>query len=78
VAAAFETWYARWRNEGFAPVREAWLRRAEGLGGPLTARLPAATCKGTFRALDQDGALILEEADGALRRIAAGEVFLGA
>ncbi|MGE0746502.1 MAG: biotin--[acetyl-CoA-carboxylase] ligase [Rhodospirillales bacterium] len=78
VAAGFAAWYARWRSEGFAPVREAWLGRAAGLGGPVTARLPAATCRGTFRALDQDGALILEEADGALRRIAAGDVSLGA
>lgn len=78
VAAGFASWYARWRREGFAPVREAWLARAAGLGGPVTARLPTATCRGTFRALDQDGALILEETDGALRRIAAGDVFLGA
>jgi len=78
VAAGFAAWYARWCREGFAPVREAWLARAAGLGGPVTARLPAATCRGTFRALDQDGALILEQADGALRRIAAGDVYLGA
>ena len=63
-----------WRKQGFAPIRAAWLERAAGLGQPVTARLAKQTLQGTFADLDQDGALILETADGR-QRITAGDVF---
>src|SRR5436309_1925903 len=64
----------RWRNEGFAPVRAAWLRRASGIGEAIRVRLERLTIDGRFLDLDYDGALVLEGKDGP-RRIAAGEVF---
>ena len=69
-------WLERWRGEGFAPVREAWLDRAEGLGGPLEVRLSGETLRGTFAGIDDSGTLALVQADGSLRKVAAGEVFL--
>ncbi len=30
--ARFDIWARIWREEGFAPIREAWLARAAGLG----------------------------------------------
>ena len=71
-----DCWLGRWRCEGFAPVREAWLARAEGLGGPVEVRLPSETLTGTFAELDVDGALILVTADGGRVKVAAGEVFV--
>lgn len=73
----FEIWRAQLEARGFASLRSAWLGRARGLGGPLTARLPGATLSGIFRDLDEDGALVLEEASGARRRITAAEVYFG-
>ena len=70
----FLTWYNRWRDEGFAPVRSHWLRRARGLDEEITVRLPGETVTGVFTGLDDDGTLILEGPDGD-RRIAAGDVF---
>ena len=70
----FENWATRWREEGFAPVRAAWLARAEGLGAAIRVRLDRTTHIGRFLDLDADGALVLESAEGR-RRIAAGEVF---
>ncbi|MDP6263557.1 MAG: biotin/lipoate--protein ligase family protein, partial [Rhodospirillales bacterium] len=65
---------ATWRNLGFAPIRGAWLRRAESLGGQLKVRLERETLHGIFKGLDADGALILNQ-DGRERRITAGDVF---
>jgi len=63
-----------WRNEGFAPIREAWLAKAMGLGEPIQVRLERDTLDGRFLDLDGDGALMLGT-PGGNRRIAAGEIF---
>jgi BirA family biotin operon repressor/biotin-[acetyl-CoA-carboxylase] ligase len=61
-------------QQGFAPIRAAWLARAAGLGGELCARLGTRELIGRFEGLDDDGRLLLR-ANGALETIAAGEVF---
>jgi BirA family biotin operon repressor/biotin-[acetyl-CoA-carboxylase] ligase len=73
-AADFARWVERWREDGFAPLRAAWLRRASGIGEAIRVRLERLTLDGRFLDLDDDGALVLEGSDGR-RRIAAGEVF---
>jgi BirA family transcriptional regulator, biotin operon repressor / biotin---[acetyl-CoA-carboxylase] ligase len=70
----FDPWLARWREEGFAPLREAWLARASGIGEDIRVRLERMTLTGRFVDLDEDGALLLDGAEGP-RRIAAGDVF---
>lgn len=70
----FATWLAAWRHGGFAPVRDAWLARAMGLGEPVQVRLEHDTLDGCFLDLDADGALLLGQAEGS-RRIAAGDIF---
>jgi BirA family transcriptional regulator, biotin operon repressor / biotin---[acetyl-CoA-carboxylase] ligase len=77
LADGFARWLARWRGEGFAPVRQRWLARAHPPGTALTVRLPdGAAEQGLFDGLDADGALILRLAEGARRVIHAGDVFL--
>jgi BirA family transcriptional regulator, biotin operon repressor / biotin---[acetyl-CoA-carboxylase] ligase len=66
---------ALWREQGFDPIREAWLSRAKGLGEPIIARLPQETLEGQFKGLARDGALELELPDGTIRQITAGDVF---
>ncbi len=68
-------WYERWSREGFAPVRDAWLKRAQGIGKPVIVRLQDSEMHGRFVALDDSGALVLETADGGARLITAGDVF---
>jgi len=65
-----------WLDGGFAPVREAWLRHAQGIGEEIEVRLPRETLKGVFQDLDPAGTLVLRLADGSTRRIAAGDVYL--
>jgi len=67
-------WVQRWREEGFAPIRAAWRARAISVGEVIRVRLEAATLHGRFLDIDQQGALLLENA-GELRRIRAGEIF---
>lgn len=69
-------WYEVWRAGGFAPIRQAWLARARGLGQPIVVRLSDRTLHGVFADLDSDGVLLLDPQDGGARmRIAAGDVF---
>ncbi|NNG04413.1 MAG: biotin--[acetyl-CoA-carboxylase] ligase [Inquilinus sp.] len=70
-------WLARWRRDGFPPVRGAWLDRAVGLGEAMTVRLDRETVPGRFVGLDEHGALRLGLAEGGERRITAGDVFMG-
>jgi len=69
-------WVNVWLDDGFEPVRQAWLRHAQGLKQEIEVRLPKETLKGNLTDLDETGALILTLADGSRRKIAAGEVFL--
>jgi len=74
VAERFLLWHERWRAAGFASLREAWLARAEGLGGEIRVRLQTGELLGRFAGLDEEGVLLLDDATGR-RRIAAGDIF---
>lgn len=71
--ARFDAWRRRWRMEGFAPVRLAWLALCAHMGARMTVRLPLETVSGAFRDLDADGALVIDR-NGSPFRIAAGAV----
>jgi BirA family biotin operon repressor/biotin-[acetyl-CoA-carboxylase] ligase len=74
----FLTWVNRWLEDGFAPLRRAWLSRATGLGEAIEVRRgDGATLSGTFEGLDERGALRLAMADGTTRSVAYGDVFFG-
>ncbi|MFZ5836189.1 MAG: biotin--[acetyl-CoA-carboxylase] ligase [Pseudomonadota bacterium] len=75
LAGRFADWLTRWRNEGFAPVKSAWLARAARMGARIEVRLDKETLPGIFTALDDSGALVLTLADGTKRLISAGDVF---
>lgn len=73
----FRLWYGRWRAEGFAPLRAAWLAGAAALGREIEVRAGAETLRGVFSDLDSEGALMLETPAGR-RKVTAGDVFLAA
>lgn len=75
LARHMAAWYEVWQTNGFVPVRAAWLQRAAGLRKSVKARLEGREMEGVFEDLDQDGALLLRDAAGALVRVTAGEVF---
>jgi BirA family biotin operon repressor/biotin-[acetyl-CoA-carboxylase] ligase len=71
--AALERWEKRWRREGFASLRAAWLARGPEEGSELRVRQGEGFINGRFAGLAEDGSLLLD-ADGRRRAIAAGEV----
>ncbi len=78
LAVAFLERYRAWLEEGFRPVREAWLARAIGLGREIRVTFREGdTDSGVFSALDESGALVLTRG-GASRKITAGEIFFSA
>ena len=78
LASGMAAWYEIWREQGFAPLRTAWLARAAGLGRPIRTRLAESEMHGVFEDLDDDGALLLRAPSGELTRITAGDVFFRA
>ena len=76
LALTFEHWLSRWRAEGFAPVRAAWMKGARGLGEPVTVRLMDRTLEGRFEGIDETGALLISPPGGGEpETIAAGDVY---
>jgi BirA family biotin operon repressor/biotin-[acetyl-CoA-carboxylase] ligase len=66
-----------WRTYGLAPIIAGWTAAAHPKGTPLTVTAPdGETIEGRFSALDTDGAMILDLANGGARVIHAGDVFL--
>lgn len=74
LAAAMAERLATWRQGAFAPLREAWLARARGVGEAISVRLSSGTREGVFDGLDPTGRLLLRH-DGQVEAISAGDVF---
>jgi BirA family biotin operon repressor/biotin-[acetyl-CoA-carboxylase] ligase len=72
LADRFGDWMGRWRSHGLDQILTAWLAAAH----PVGTRLSTPDGAGAFAGLDQSGALRLQLADGSLRLIHAGDVFL--
>jgi BirA family biotin operon repressor/biotin-[acetyl-CoA-carboxylase] ligase len=73
-AGRLEIWLDRWRRDGFPVVREAWRDRAFGIGRAIRLRLDREEIDGVFLDLTEGGALLIEQADGRRREVAAGDV----
>jgi BirA family biotin operon repressor/biotin-[acetyl-CoA-carboxylase] ligase len=69
--------YDLWVKNGFAPIREQWLRHAYNIGMTIQVRMPHETFSGKFLGIDDAGALEVEMPDGAMRAVCSGEVFAG-
>jgi len=78
LAPALAGWEDRLADEGFAPLRAAWLARATRIGETISARLPDRTLTGRFETIDPTGALVLGTAEGRVVLPAAEITFAGA
>lgn len=70
-----DAWSARMDRDGFEPLREAWLKRAHGLGQHARVVQGDQTLEGRIAGLSSRGELELDTVTGR-RLIAAGDVFL--
>jgi len=70
---------ARLGAPGGVPALAArWREAAIGIGAPVTVRFDAAVREGIFMDLDDSGRLMLQESDGTVTPVTAGDVFLRA
>lgn len=77
LAEAMHEWLSRWRSgTGFADVRAAWLQRAGPVGEPIAVNAGSTRRVGRFAGLDGDGALLIDDGSGSVRRITFGDVTL--
>ncbi len=75
LSVAMQRRLSQWqRGDGFAGIRADWLKRAAGLGEDIRVRLPDHELSGRFRGLDDDGRLLLQQANG-VTAVTAGEIF---
>lgn len=63
-----------WKSEGFAPIRENWLKHAKNLGAGITVNMEKERKTGKFSGVDENGVLLLETPSG-IEKIYAGDIF---
>ncbi|MFQ5586295.1 MAG: biotin--[acetyl-CoA-carboxylase] ligase [Thermodesulfobacteriota bacterium] len=69
-----EVWYDRFLRDGFAPVREAWMRFSEMGGRRVAVSRLGETIEGTALGIDEDGALLVRGQAGEVTRVTGGDV----
>jgi BirA family biotin operon repressor/biotin-[acetyl-CoA-carboxylase] ligase len=77
LAPAVMRWEERLQDEGFGPLRAAWLARATRIGEEIVARLPGREVVGRFETVDESGAIVLATARGRVALPAAEIHFAG-
>ena len=68
-----ERWYVTFLHAGFAPVREAWLARSDMAGKRVRVLFRDEAQEGVVEGIDRDGALLIADGQGNVRRITAGD-----
>ncbi len=75
LAEAFEARLARWRDAGLAATLDDWMALAHPIGTQLViSKGDDSELSGEFAGANEDGALVLRLANGAMRTIHAGDV----
>ena len=74
---SFEAAYELFMLDGFAPIIAAWKKYACFLGKNVEVIAGSEKVNGLACDVDGDGALILRSADGAVKRVLAGDVSVG-
>jgi BirA family biotin operon repressor/biotin-[acetyl-CoA-carboxylase] ligase len=68
-----EHWHDLRLAQGFAPIRDAWLRHAPAMGAPVSVKRDGALIEGRFAGLSPEGGLLLAKAN-EVQLILAGEI----
>lgn len=66
-------WHGVRLHQGFAPIREAWLRHAPAMGAAISLKRDGALLEGAFAGLSPEGGLLLAKGR-EVQLILAGEV----
>lgn len=79
--ALSETWQefdALWdEGRGLDIIRKHWLERAAGVGEAVAVRTGQGVLRGVFETIDGNGQLVIRMSDGAVTKVATGDVHFG-
>lgn len=79
LAQTMDDWIRTWDGgAGFEAVRAAWLERAGPIGEALSVNAAQGPVSGRFAGLGDDGALLVDTADGRQLSFSFGDVTLAA
>ena len=70
LAAHFLTWLNTWQDDGFYPVHDQWLFRAEGRDAQVTIVRGGASIEGQVLGLDESANLLVKTGSGEVRSLA--------
>ena len=73
ICERLERWYETFLHAGFAPVREEWLARSDMAGKRVRVLFRDGVQEGVVEGIDRDGALLISDEQGNVRRITAGD-----
>jgi BirA family biotin operon repressor/biotin-[acetyl-CoA-carboxylase] ligase len=73
LLTVFEKLYTVFLAEGFAPVRSQWLKYFDLTGKLISVTFKDEVQTGKVAGIDDDGALLIIDAEGAVRHIFAGD-----
>ena len=76
LTASIAAWFATWEEQGFSPVRAAWLAGNCTIGNRIALPEGYGHSFGTAYDLEGDGALVALTDDGTALRIDSGEIRL--
>jgi biotin-(acetyl-CoA carboxylase) ligase len=71
----FLAWVNIWSDDGFKPVYDSWLYRAENAEGEVELTHAGERVSGTFLGLDEGGNLLVKDGEGRTRALYLAEVF---
>lgn len=75
LATQFDCWRDIYNQNGFAPIREAWMSNAHNIPGDVKVQLPKESFSGHAIGLGENGELQVRLQGGSIRNVHAGDVF---
>lgn len=75
LCSRFQTYFQIWKEQGFSPIRQLWLKNAASHGKMINILNGSETLTGKFIDLDSQGRLVIETKSGEIINILAGDVF---
>ena len=71
----FLYWFHIWEDDGFGAIKDEWMRQAFKLDGSvLVENKNGLIAKYTFKGIDMEGAILLDDENGKRSRILSGTV----
>lgn len=76
ITESLKHYMALWKNQGFSPIHELWMKYAAGIEQKISFDLQGKLQTGIFKGIDREGALLLRTSEG-LKKFTAGEILAG-